>query len=431
MLRTANTLLPLLLALWINVLPAQNRREKVAWLRENAAAVRIDPDNEDYQDLEALGVAIGEARVVLLGEQSHQDGSTFTAKVRLIKYLHQELGFDVLAFESPMWDLNRAWPEVAAGQPCLPAMDSAIFNIWSYAAELQPLWRYVEAQRAQMRPLELAGFDCQAHFLTLNHFAADFLDQCERQQSGYRNSTAGQRTQLALDSLFQGKMRGRGLSAENRAFFLAELARWEKVWAAGDNPEAAWWAQQMRSLGQNTRNTWEYNYQRSFANSDSVRSRRDRQMGENLLWLLNGPYRGKKIILWGASLHFARNLATSGRSMYKGLTLMGDVLWEALGEKMYSLGFIAYQGEVGQIGAEERWEIDLKRKSLSGLLTEAEFAAAFVDLRQPAPGGEWLGQRTLMRPFGYGDHRMHWPRHLDGMLFIRDMEPPQRRTENR
>lgn len=37
---------------------------------------------------------------MLLGEASHGVAESNWAKVRLIKFLHQQLGFDVVAFES-------------------------------------------------------------------------------------------------------------------------------------------------------------------------------------------------------------------------------------------------------------------------------------------------------------------------------------------
>src|SRR6476646_1280732 len=81
------------------------REARVAWLKEHAVGLRsIDPADEDFADLEPLRKVIGDARIVQLGEQSHGDGATFHAKARLIKFLHQKMGFDVLAFESGLYD---------------------------------------------------------------------------------------------------------------------------------------------------------------------------------------------------------------------------------------------------------------------------------------------------------------------------------------
>src|SRR5690606_14693133 len=39
-------------------------------------------------DLRALERAIGDARIVLLGEQNHGDGATFMTKARIVEHLH-------------------------------------------------------------------------------------------------------------------------------------------------------------------------------------------------------------------------------------------------------------------------------------------------------------------------------------------------------
>src|SRR5512134_2516506 len=77
------------------------------WIAGHAVAVRtIDAADEDFRDLDPLIDAIGTARVVQLGEPTHGAGGSFAAKVRLIKFLHQRMGFDVLAWESGLYDVN-------------------------------------------------------------------------------------------------------------------------------------------------------------------------------------------------------------------------------------------------------------------------------------------------------------------------------------
>src|SRR5437879_422169 len=76
------------------------------WIAAKAVTVRsVDASDEDFSDLEPVARAIGSAPVVLLGEPGHGAGTSFAAKVRLIKFLHQRLGFDVLVWESGMYDV--------------------------------------------------------------------------------------------------------------------------------------------------------------------------------------------------------------------------------------------------------------------------------------------------------------------------------------
>lgn len=39
----------------------------------------------------------------MLGEMTHGDGATFKLKTEIVKYLHEELGFNVLILEDGMY----------------------------------------------------------------------------------------------------------------------------------------------------------------------------------------------------------------------------------------------------------------------------------------------------------------------------------------
>lgn len=68
----------------------------------------IETQSDDYSGFKEIGAAIGEAKVVFLGEQDHGDAPTFITKTKIIKYLHENLDFDVLVFESDFYNLNRS-----------------------------------------------------------------------------------------------------------------------------------------------------------------------------------------------------------------------------------------------------------------------------------------------------------------------------------
>jgi hypothetical protein len=136
------------------------RDARVDWLRENAHPIRsISPDDTDSSDLEFLRDALRDVRIVLLGEADHDAGTHFTARSRLVKFLHQELDFDVLAFEAPLHGMAAAWDSIRTGAPVRDALRTGLWGFWSHAEQMQSLVAYIGEQAGGDRPLEVAGFD--------------------------------------------------------------------------------------------------------------------------------------------------------------------------------------------------------------------------------------------------------------------------------
>ena len=96
-------------------------------------------------DLQPLKETLAHARIVLLGEQSHGGGTTYEAKVRLIKFLHQEMGFEVMAFESGLYDCAKIKQQIDAGKPMGQAVLNSMFYMYATSNEVQPLFHYMDS----------------------------------------------------------------------------------------------------------------------------------------------------------------------------------------------------------------------------------------------------------------------------------------------
>jgi len=413
--------------------------ERVSWLSRHALRVRsIDPDDDDFSDLQPLREIMGDARVVMLGEQSHGDGSTFLAKVRLVRFLHQEMGFDVLAFESGFYDCARAWRLIQEGEEASQAFSQAVFSIWSQSEQVQPLTDYIEATVHSDRPLELAGFDSQftgsaSRVYLISDLEAFLVGHglAAAERAGWEDFTA------VLANLARGAYVNLGEplpSAEEQEGFRRSLDMLGAEIASTvgmDDPEASFWLQVLESIGVHARQMWHWGGvgAGAVALDPVVVELRDIQMGRNLVWLANRIHPDRRIVVWAATVHIARNLEriTTGdaslQEYYDRVTVMGDVVWEALGEQVYTLGFTAYDGAIG-VGWEAPTELEVpSRGSLEDLMNRAGLEVAIVDFRDPPEGGEWLRDRMVSRPLGYTEMTADWTQVLDGMMIIRHMTP--------
>ena len=90
-------------------------------------------------------------------------------------------------------------------------------------------------------------------------------------------------------------------------------------------------------------------------------------------------YPGQKFIVWAASLHNARNLNQIEvqdsllHALYQHKRVMGDVLWDELHGKMYSLAFTASEGEFRVWAAAEPTKLEVaSSNSLEDLLVREQ-----------------------------------------------------------
>ena len=120
----------------------------------------VDPATADDNVLAAFGAAVGDRRIVLLTEATHGDGATFELKTRLVKYLHEQKGFDVLFIESGMYDVARIQQRLAAGGDAISLQaPGRIFYMYSRTDAGQAVLKYVDGTLATAAPLALWGHD--------------------------------------------------------------------------------------------------------------------------------------------------------------------------------------------------------------------------------------------------------------------------------
>ncbi len=403
----------------------------VDWVARHSIALKtIDPSDDDFGDLAPLKDLIGDRRIVLLGEQSHGDGAVFHAKTRLIRFLHQEMGFDVLAFESGLYDCRRAWRAFCDGDGPTPfaAAQLGIFGIWTGSNEMQPLIEYLGSKARTPRPLELAGFDDQMTALASRRHLVEDVKGLLANLGDKRIDAS---TQALLIESLESLARSESL-AERLSPFVVGCEKIEQACAAaGDGKdrdataEFRFWGQYFKSLRALARRI---ELKQDVAASSSMR---DRQMAENLAWLATDLYPNRKIIVWAASFHLMTNpqviLRTNGTPAYPQTKTMGHELQSLLGKQdCFTVGFTSFTGRAGPWFRAPRPVPPLPAGSLEDILEATGREQFLLSLRQPGEDAKWLSDQWVASPLGYGPLVADWTQVFDALIFIRTMYPSTR-----
>ena len=153
---------------------------------------------------------------------------------------------------------------------------------------------------------------------------------------------------------------------------------------------------------------------------------RDQQMAANLRWLAEERYPEAKIITWGATFHLAHNLKKvsigGDADYYKNTRGMGESIHEWLGEKVFTIGFVAYEGEAGILSPKFTIPAPLEG-SFEELMHRYGAPLLLVPLRPRNPFAEPM----LAAPMAYGRNTLGpWPEVLDALFYIQEMTASSR-----
>ncbi|MEJ5995962.1 erythromycin esterase family protein [Pedobacter sp. Du54] len=390
------------------------QRDIKEYVQENVVTIKtVVPDSLDFSDVEAIGDAIGDSRIVMLGEQDHGDAPTFLAKTRLIKYLHEKKGFNVLAFESDFFALTKGWEKLDKQAEAInPFLKQNIWGVWTYCKECENLlYKYVP-NSFNTNPLQITGFDSQIHGYyskkNLRKFVDDYLSA---QKIQFTNTLAYQTDFLNyVDSvLFGNDVKKHTLFGNALATITQQLIR---------NDSTTFEMMLLKNLKSGNSMTIS-----RLLKTSKMSIIRDKQMAENLQWIVNHKYPNEKVIVWAHSGHILKR-----PDLVKNVVIkqpMGNVFVQnsALADETYILGFTSRNGTAGRVSIPRVFTVQKPLKNSFEEWVGEKIEYGFVDFKKFNTQKSNIMSNFYMKGIGHATSSGVWNQVFDGIFYIRDMYP--------
>ncbi|HEY8309154.1 MAG TPA: erythromycin esterase family protein, partial [Gemmatimonadaceae bacterium] len=326
----------------------------------------------DSAEYDPLVHAIGNSRLVLIGEASHGTHDFYRERALITRRLIEEKGFAAVAVEGDWPDayrvheyaIGKTQPKAAEANQYAAAMDALSgfrrFPAW--------MWRNmnVVAFVAWLREYNLQarssigffGLDLYSLYGSAREVLR-YLDKHDPAAAGRARYRYGCFEQFGEDSQAYGYAAGFELSESCEQSVIDQLVEMKRRTAQVSNSSggpAEWEAFSARENAEVVRDAERY-YRTMFGGRVSSWNLRDTHMAETLDRLLEHLGPESKIVVWAHNSHLGDARATQmGRA---GELNLGQLVRQRYGDAAFLLGFTTYSGEVT---AATDWDAPAERK---------------------------------------------------------------------
>jgi erythromycin esterase len=409
------------------------------WLRAHAHPIKqLEPSHDDdYRDLTFLKDVLKGKRIVMLGESSHGASEFISSRVRLVQYLYEELGYEVIAFESGLGETHVADLQSSERLP-EDTMKSAVISVW-HAQEMIPLFEFVRQSKQNKDPLRLSGMDMQPtgsyhHFIRrwfeqVNPNVAEQAEKLEQQFAAsfyLKDIEAYQKEKVQMRAGYEALIQFVEANRSALACIYPEDPNLISVTLHVLNGRIQTVEHFLEKAVLGNKYAAENNHDQAQKYYDEITAMRDQRMVEELVWVAETLYPDKKMIVWSHNYHI-RKENEAVKNARSPLPTMGGLLPNSLKQTSYVIGLYMNRGVsafVDHQPAPVRYPHP--EGSMEWILGKAGAANIFVDLagQKCERATSWMFMERQALDWGTWEERFIPRSQYDGILFIDEVHIP-------
>jgi len=366
--------------------------EEINWIRGNSKEILLD-DN-DYEKFGFLDSLLKNKRIVMLGENTHGASEYYLLKNRIIQYLHNNLGYNILTWESSFMDCYAVQSLKTELSPEQMANGSLHFAYKS--KQVLPIMTYVKNS-----DLILTGMDSQP--TVYSDATAKFLQKnpCFQELSNdiyYLDSLA------QTPSEFMWKDKNRKELAEQYQSILNKL---KNAPCSHENLEIV-----ERGLKDRINDMVKRNKER------------DERMASNLMWLLYHKYPNEKFIVYAHNAHIDRQ---NQKNSYANSKSMAEFLPDSVLDMSYTIGIFGYEGQARyNLGKDPIYDFKPHPElSLEHFLKQSGYNITFLDLenQKKINSNSFIFDKINTMYWGNIKDPKIVTEHYDGVILVNKITP--------
>jgi erythromycin esterase-like protein len=376
----------------------------------------LEIETGNFENFNSLKDELNGVKIVSLGEGNHYMGTTFKAKVAMIKYLHDSLDFDVIAFESGLYDCKVTNDSLQTRKSSKNLFFDGLFGVWK-CNEVEDLYDYLtENYNQEKNPLDFIGIDNQLLGNSKKFLKADFYKLFDSLQNYSSEIIESDRFYSILDEVIRTSNFKQNFSIDDTTYFSGKLRIINHIieeFHLENRPYYQFWKQLCNNIISD--------YTRMFF--QPFGAIRDSMMYENLKWYMK-LHPEKKIIIWAASGHIMfepRNNDSNNKPM-------GTYLKNNFKEQYYAIVFTTYTGKYGN---KDKGLLSFKIKKSTGNSIEHNIHKnycgnfALFSLRNNK-NKEFIEQKKITHvKIGRNENIMIPFEFADALFYIKEMHAPK------